>query len=321
MIFRRLNQVSQLIVLAIGALLVAPAFAAEDLVAKVGSVPITKYELQREQQKILPFNVSFHGGLPPEKLAEVREEAMGKLIERAYKVQYGMDEKISVDNSAVDKQFEAARAKFKSAKDFEKALGSEKSKGYRASIYRELLAKKSEEVVVDAKVKVTDAQVREYYEKNKSTFLRPKQFKASHILIRVDPASNKEEREALKKKADDLTARAKAGEDFYNLAYYNSDDRSKFVGGDLGYFHEGQTVKEFEDALLKMKPGEISGPVKTLHGYHIIKLVELNESRQLDFEEAKGKIRQSLEKKERESIYEKWMSELKKKYPLKRLGN
>jgi parvulin-like peptidyl-prolyl isomerase len=230
-------------------------------------------------------------------------------------------EEISVDNVAVEKRLEAIRAKFKTKKDFEKALGREGLKEFRLSLYRDLLAGKAEELAVGSKIKVTDAQVRENYETNKAMYLRPRQFKASHILVKVDPSANREEREALLKKAEDLAARAKAGEDFYNLAYYNSDDRSRYVGGDLGYFHEGQTAKEFEDALKKMKSGEVSGLVKTMFGYHIIKLVEVNEPRQFEFDEVKDKIRQSLEKKQRETLYEEWMKGLKSKYQVQRFGN
>ncbi|NIR17793.1 MAG: peptidylprolyl isomerase, partial [Desulfobacterales bacterium] len=114
------------------------------------------------------------------------------------------------------------------------------------------------------------------------------------------PASNKKERTELRERAEGLAKRAKDGEDFYNLAYYNSDDRTKYVGGDLGYFHKGQTVPEFESALLEMEPGEIAGPVKSMYGWHIIKLVEDNPPRQLSFEDMKGKLRQQLEKEQRE---------------------
>jgi parvulin-like peptidyl-prolyl isomerase len=171
---------------------------------------------------------------------------------------------------------------------------------------------------VDSGVKVTDEDVRAYYDKNQSMYMRPRQFKASHILVKVDPASSKSEREALLSKAQDLAVKAAAGEDFYNLAYYNSDDRSKYVGGDLGYFHEGQTVPEFEEALVKMKPGEIAGPIKTMFGYHIVKLMELNEPRQLNYEEVKDNIRQTLEKKQRDSLYEAWMNGLKARFEVER---
>lgn len=304
-----------------GLLLVPTMVNAKDNapVAKIGSVPVTNYEVQRKAQRLLPLAGGYHKGVSADKIAEVQESALQDLIEQAYKVQYAIAEEISIDNSAVEERVKPVLAQFKNKKELEKALGGETVNAFRATVYRELLAKKAEDIAVDALVQVTDDQVRAFYDKHKETYKRPRQFKASHILVKVDPSSNAEQREELKKKAEDLLARAKAGEDFYNLAYYHSDDRSRFVGGDLGYFHEGQTVKEFEDALKTMQPGDVSDLVKSLYGFHIIKSVENNDPKQLTFEEIKDKIRQSLEKKEREALYEKWMSALKAKYPLQRL--
>lgn len=288
------------------------------LVAQVGTVPVTTYELSREQSRLMPFSVSFHSGISPDKLATVREDALNRLIERAYKVNFALSEKLRLNTQQVEEQISTAKKRFKGEKEFKTALGNEGVKGFRASIERDVFALQAEQVAVEAKVKVTDAEVKGHYDGNKHMYMRPRQFKASHILVKVPPSSNQEEKSALEAKAQDLAKRAKAGEDFYNLAYYNSDDRSKYVGGDLGYFHEGQTVAEFENALKQMKVGETSSPVKTMYGWHIIKLVELNETRQFEFEEVQAKIRQQLEKKQRDRIYNEWISELKGKYSVKK---
>lgn len=303
----------------LGVLLLATiAFAEEKPVATVGAVPVTVYELQREQQRLLPLSVSFHGGLSQEKLEEIQKTALDAALDRAYKVNYALANKLEIDKSLVEKEFDAIKKKYKTKKEYKEALGTEGEKAFKKSLQNRFLAEKAEKVAVDDQVQVADADVKKYYEDNKATYKRPRQFKASHILVKVDPASNKEEKEAMYKKAEALAARAKAGEDFYDLAYYNSDDRSKYVGGDLGYFHEGQTVKEFEDALLAMKPGESSSPIKTMFGYHIIKLVERNEPKQLEFDEVKDKIRANMEKKQREQLYQAWMDGLKKQYPVQR---
>lgn len=304
-------------------LLAQPAFGAAQLpsvLAKVGGIPVTRYELQREVQKVLPLQVSFHGGVSKEKIAGIQQEAMENLIERALKLRYALDKEIAVESKQVDDSFNAIRSRYKTAKEFEAALAGEGEADFRASLYRELLAKKVQDVVVNqpAQAKVTDQAVRSYYDQHMATFKRPKQFKASHILIKVDPASSAEEKGKLEAKAKDLAAQAKKGEDFYNLAYYNSDDRSKFVGGALGTFHEGQTVKEFEQALLAMKPGEISDPVKTLHGYHIIKLDEVNPPRQLTFEEVKEKIRAEQIEKTKEVLAAEWLKQLEGTYSVER---
>lgn len=304
-------------------LLAQPVLAAAqtpNVLAKVGGIPVTRYELQREVQKVLPLQVSFHGGVSKEKIAAIQQEAMDNLIERGLKLRYALDKEIAIESKLVDDSFNAIQGRFKTPKEFEAALAGESIADFRASIYRELLAKKVQDVVVNqpAQAKVTDQAVRAYYDKNTATFKRPKQFKASHILIKVDPASSAEEKAKLEAKAKELAAQAKKGEDFYNLAYYNSDDRSKFVGGALGTFHEGQTVKEFEQALLAMKAGDISDPVKTLHGYHIIKLEEVNPPRQLTFDEVKEKIRTEQVEKAKEALAADWLKQLKGAYSVER---
>jgi parvulin-like peptidyl-prolyl isomerase len=265
------------------------------------------------------MQVAFHVGVSQEKLAQIEKEAFDKLIEQAFKVRYALDEELRVDGAVVEEKFKQLRARFKTEKELLTALGEEGADGYKASLYRQLLAAEAEKVAVDQRVAVTDEQVRAYYDERRATYKRPRQFKASQILVKVDPASNKEEREALLAKAQGLLAQARAGEDFYNLAYYNSDDRSKYVGGDLGYFHEGQTVKEFEEALKQLKPGEISEPIRTMYGYHIVKLFENNDPRQLEFEEVRDKIRKTLEKDVREALYGEWMAALRERYPVKKL--
>jgi parvulin-like peptidyl-prolyl isomerase len=292
--------------------------SAENVVASVGGVPITVFELQRQIEKILPLRSSFHGGVSAEKVNEIKQEALNDLIERAYKVKYALDNEISIPKSKVDEQIDGVRKRFKSKKEFKKAVGAEKISGLRAAIYRKLVAEKAEEVAVTSKARVGDEEIKSYYAEKKHMYFLPKQFRASHIMIKVDPASNKEEREVLKKKADEILVRAQQGEDFFDLAYYNSDDRTKYVGGDLGMFHEGQTEKPFEDALLKLKVGEISDLVKTRYGFHIIKLTQVNEPRQMTFDETRLKIKSKLEKTQRDKLYGEWLDSLKQNYKVER---
>ncbi len=290
------------------------ALAEPIIIAEVADTPITVYELNREMQRILPMNSSFHSGISEEKVAEVRTESLDNLIDQGYKVQYALAQKISVSKADLDKRLEKVHEKFPNRKVLQKALGEEDLEDFYASVKRILLAKKAEVMAVGSKSKLSDAEVREFYEKNKRMYNRPKQYRASVILIKVDPSRIATDKEPARLKAETLAEQAKAGEDFYNLAYYNSDDRTKMVGGDIGYFHTGQIVKEIEDAIADLKPGEVAGPVETLKGFNIIKLTELNEPKQLMFEEVKVKIRQSQEKKKYDALYDAWMAELKKRY-------
>jgi parvulin-like peptidyl-prolyl isomerase len=301
-------------------LLPVTAFAQnEGIVARVGGVPITTFELQRQINQIMPMRVGFHGGVSAERINEIQQDALNTLIERGYKVKYAIDHEISAPVAKVDEQLKKIKSKFKSSEDFQQAVSAETEAGLRGAIYRQLLADEAEKVAVSDKITISEADVRAYYDQNKQMFFMPQQYRASHILIKVDPASNQEERKILQEKAEQLLKRAKDGEDFFDLAYFNSDDRTKYVGGDLGMFHDGQTEKPFEDALKTLKVGEISDLVKTRYGFHIIKLTQVNEPRQLTFDEMQLKLKTRLEKDQRDKLYAAWMDELKQKYPLEKL--
>lgn len=280
--------------------------------AKVGSITIDEQDVQREIQKRIPMQISFHGGIKPEKLEKIRTEAEAAVIERSYKVQYALDRELAVDAGTLEAEWSAALAKNPGLA----AAGPGELEKSKSALYFELLAKKAEAEAVNSRVTVSDEEVKAYYEQNKNQFFQPKLFKASHVFVKVDPAETLEEKAAKLKKAEKLMERAKAGEDFYNLAYYESDDRSRYVGGSLGSFHAGQTVREFDAALQQLKPGEIAGPVKTLYGYHIIKLDDVQEGRQLTFDQAAGKIRTKLTEEKRKKLFDEWMSALRQKYPL-----
>ncbi|MDG5468216.1 peptidylprolyl isomerase [Deltaproteobacteria bacterium IMCC39524] len=284
-------------------------------ILKVGNIVLTKMDFDLRLQKIMPMQLSFHGGLKTEKLNEIKEQAEDELITIAYKALYAIDEEIAVDPATFDKEWEKVLS---STQNF-----SETSSPYlwgkvRAGLYRQLLAQRAEEIVVNDKLKFSDEEVSSFYAKHGEMFFQPKTYTASHILVKVDPASNAEERQLLKSRAEDLLARARDGEDFYNLAYYESDDRSKYVGGSLGSFQGGQTVAEFDEAVKNLQPGDISDLVKTMYGFHIIKLDAVDEARQLTFEEAAPKIRTQLAETKRKQLYEAWMSKLKDQYPIER---
>ena len=161
--------------------------------------------------------------------------------------------------------------------------------------------------------KLDEADVRKYYEAHKGEF---EQVHARHILIRVQGSTaavrpgqkDLTDAEALAK-AQDLRKRIVAGEDFAGLARQESDDTgSGAKGGDLGFFRRGQMVPSFEQAAFALQPGELSEPVKSPFGYHLIR-VEAKESK--SFED----VRPELERRMRPEQAQKTLEELQKKTP------
>lgn len=123
-------------------------------------------------------------------------------------------------------------------------------------------------------VPLTHKEVERYHRDHIDKYSSPEQIHARHILISPENASPAADAAALKK-ANDLLRRVRAGEDFATLAEkYSDDPPTKSKGGDLGFFSRGTMLEPFERAAFAMKPGEVSEPVKTEVGYHLIKVVD-----------------------------------------------
>jgi len=122
-----------------------------------------------------------------------------------------------------------------------------------------------------AKVNVPPGDIDRAYNNNIEQYTTPEQVRASHILLKTE---GKDEA-AVKAKIEELLKQARGGADFAELARKNSEDEgSAKNGGDLDFFQRGRMVAEFDQAAFAMQPGQISDPVKTQYGYHIIKLVD-----------------------------------------------
>jgi peptidyl-prolyl cis-trans isomerase C len=162
---------------------------------------------------------------------------------------------------------------------------------------------------INQETKLDDAQLHKYYDEHKAEY---EQIHARHILIRfqgsavpVKPgAKDLSDAEALAK-AQDLEQRLKAGADFAQLANAESDDGSGNTGGDLGTFPRGKMVPSFEEAAFKMQPGQISDPVKSQFGYHIIKLESVENKTFVQ-------VKPDIEKKLRPEEANKAMAEIQK---------
>ncbi len=144
------------------------------------------------------------------------------------------------------------------------------------------------------RVKVSDAEVSKYYETHKEQFRVPEEIRARHILFRLPPNPTKKEVEEARKKALKVEKLAKSGKDFAKLAEKYSQGPSAKKGGDLGYFTKGMMVKPFEKAAFSMKKGEISDPVRTRFGFHIIKIVDIKPAHIKPLSEVKAEIEMTL---------------------------
>ncbi|HEY8495770.1 MAG TPA: peptidylprolyl isomerase [Limnochordales bacterium] len=155
--------------------------------------------------------------------------------------------------------------------------------------------------LVGPEIEVTEDEIRSYFDENRERLGQPEQVRARHILVETE------------EQAKELKERLAAGEDFAALAKEHSIDRGSAArGGDLGWFGRGAMVAPFEEAAFSLKPGEISDPVRTSFGYHLILVEERREAREavLD-EETRSAIEDQLRAEKLSQRIPEWLNELR----------
>ncbi|MEA2082822.1 MAG: peptidylprolyl isomerase [Thermodesulfobacteriota bacterium] len=170
---------------------------------------------------------------------------------------------------------------------------------------------------------VTDDEIKGYYDSHPDEFRDPEMVKARHILVRAEPDATREEWDKALRKATDLKKEIDNGADFEKLAREKSDDGStKRKGGALrtgGAFGSGYLTREsmpegFPDIVFSLKAGEISDPVKSPKGYHIIKVETKQPEKIQTLDQVKGTLKQKLSKQKHEELFAQTIERLKEKY-------
>ncbi len=186
----------------------------------------------------------------------------------------------------------------------------EREPAFKAELQKakeELLVNYAISKVVSA-VRVTDAEVRKYYEDHESELQGEETVNASHILV---------DDEAL---AKDLLAKINAGElTFEDAARRYSSCPSKEDGGNLGDFGKGQMVPEFDEACFSMEEGELRGPVRTQFGYHLIRLNKKNPPVKPTYEELRDRLREQVLSEKQQAAYRSKINQLRILYPVERV--
>jgi len=152
------------------------------------------------------------------------------------------------------------------------------------------------------KVSVSESNIKDYYQEHPEDFKTPQKVEARHILIKIDQDAEEEKVTAAQKKAQQIYEMAVKDQDFEKLAKQYSEGPSKEGGGYLGIFEKKAMVKPFADKAFSMKPGEISNPVRTRFGWHIIKVVAKFDASTQTLEQVSGKIKKELEQLEMQNL-------------------
>lgn len=159
--------------------------------------------------------------------------------------------------------------------------------------------------LLEPQIEITDEELQTYFEENKDSLGEGEQVKASHILVADEATANE-----IKQKLAD-------GADFAELAKeYSTDEGTKENGGELGFFAKGTMVTEFDDVAFTLPVNEISDPVKTEYGYHIITVEEKKEAKEANFDDSKTEIKETLIEQKLETEYSTWLENKKQDYDI-----
>jgi len=226
---------------------------------------------------------------------------------------------VSVSEKDVDAaEAELIKTRFEGKRsEYEKAL---EQQGFTAAQYRKnalevsALSTKIFDVVTKD-VKVTEQEILAYYTQNQSQYGTPESRDVRHILIAEKDSDGNVDFEASKAKADEIYAELQGGADFAELAKENSvDPGTKDSGGKLT-ITRGQTVPEFDKVSFELDKGELSKPVKTQYGYHVIEAVsDVRKAATTSLDKVKPTIRATLLQQKRNEEMQAWVEDLKKDY-------
>ena len=154
-------------------------------------------------------------------------------------------------------------------------------------------------------VEISDAAIQGYYNDNKETYSEPATVKARHILLKVPQGASAEKASEIREKAEKLAARARSGENFAELARTHSEGPTSGKGGDLGRFAKDEMAEPFAEKAFAMEAGEISDPVRTRFGWHVIQVEDKSAESVQPLEQVADQIRERLSfQKAKDKAYE-----------------
>jgi foldase protein PrsA len=278
------------------------SYAEDVIVAKVNGTTFTQKDLEAEVDRLIP-QMTFHRNVPPEKRKNYYGKAIDELINRELQYQDAKAKDIKIEKEKIDAQLEKFKKRFKSEKEYQAALKQEKSTEVqvRARIEKELLAQAAYTRNVTEPAKMSETALKEYYEKNAAKLKQPESAKL-RIISTTD-----------EKKARDILAKIKQGDDFGELAYGLSEDSYRVKSGDIGYIHKGRMLPEIDAVAFKLKAGEVSDIIKAENNWFIIKVEDKKPEQQMTFEETKAKLQKELEAERANELKKKWIDNLRAK--------
>jgi len=268
----------------------------EEKVALVNGAAITMEEFNGEALLIQKYVLGMGKPLTCAQVDSVQKEVIESMIRRELLHQESRKAGIKIDKKDITKEIDAVKKQFLSDAEYKNELSKRNlsEDALRAQLERNLLIQKYAEQQFLKKVKVTDADVKAYYESHLAALKQPLQVRVSHILIQTDSKSDPSRKNEARRKAEKILKDLKDGRDFKTVAREQSDGPTRTSGGDLGYIRMGQLEKQFESVVFNLKTEGISDIIETNYGYHLFKVTDRKPESIVAYNNVKEQIKQLL---------------------------
>jgi parvulin-like peptidyl-prolyl isomerase len=257
------------------------------MVARVNGEPIT---LEEFNKALLPYSPS------KEELPALRRRVLNQLIEKRLKIQEARRLGMTVTDEELNQRIRETMGPYPKS-EFVTFLSKEKTtfEEWKNGVRENILLEKLVTSQVYLSIKVSEKEISAYYQEHREEFKELRKFKIRQILLESQAEAEK------------ILKALRKGEGFEELARKRSLSPDKERGGDMGYFSLGEMLPEWEEAISKLSPGEISYPVESPYGWHIFKLEKIKSPRTLSLKEARKEIKEKLLLERRERALKEWL--------------
>lgn len=296
-----------------------PACAKKDtppepgVVAVVNGQKITEPQVQeyinQYQQGMQTF---LKGRLPDEQTGDLRRQVIEHTVNFMVVAQEARKKNMTISEEEMDRYL----GQMKKTPQFQEVLKLRNldEAGLREKLREEMLVMKFMQSQVTSEPEITGDEVQAFYREHQAEFRQPGRVRARHILVKADSRASPDKADPARQKAADLLARIRAGEDFAVLAKQHSQDPgTASKGGDLGYFKKGDLLPEFDRVAFFLEKDQVSEPVRTPLGYHLIQVTERQNETVPPLDQVKTQVRQLLMMKKGNDLLETVVMDLRKK--------
>ncbi len=246
------------------------------IVATVNDDVILQSELNNRMRVVIEQLEKQHAQLPPE--AALEKQVLDRLIIENLQVQMAERSGIRIDDDTLNKSMQEMAAQNKMTLDAFRQLLEKEGFDYvafREEFRNQLTMNRIRQQMVDNRVEVTEQEVDNLLANAASANDQNREYHLAHILVSVPEAASPEQLQAARKRIDDMLTRLRAGADFAQVAIAESDGQQALTGGDLGWRKTGQLPSFFSGVVGQLQKGQISDPIRSPSGFHLIKIVDI----------------------------------------------